>query len=52
MTENKAQPDQSVRIFGGFYGASTGTWRAETRGAPSAAISNNSRDGHDANDAD
>jgi hypothetical protein len=41
-----------MNIEPGFYGASTGMWRAETRGAPSAAISNNSRDGHDANDAD
>jgi len=43
-----------VRI--GFYGASTGVWRAEARGAPSAAISNNSADDSgdepDANDAD
>jgi hypothetical protein len=34
------------------YGASAGMWRAETRRAPSASISNNSRDGHDANDVD
>jgi hypothetical protein len=41
-----------MNIEPGFYGASTGMCRAETRAAPSAAISNNSRDGRDANDAD